>query len=180
MCLTYIHAPTYIHHEVEVVVTYSVSFFFVYIPDMICMMCCTWYVFVMALKVKKASSTRNWGGLPTKDMYICYFECSRSRTKVYKPHLAMPGTWCRLWFFVRLCDTWCIIRQWLYSYERFFTPVPGTWYLVHNMAAALLLPVSIAAGQHSSSPSALLCRLNISQSADQPDVWKEEHTSMSQ
>ena len=41
--------------------------------------------------------------------------------------------------------------------------IPGTWYLVHNIAAALLLlPVSIAAGQRSSS-TALLCRLHLSQ-----------------
>ena len=58
-------------HEVEVVVTISVSMiFFVYIPGMICMLCCTWYVSVVALKAKKASSAQNIG-LPTKKhMYI--------------------------------------------------------------------------------------------------------------
>ena len=41
--------------EVEVVVTDSVNVLFsVYIPGMICMMCCTWYAFVVAFKVKKA------------------------------------------------------------------------------------------------------------------------------
>ena len=34
------------------------------------MMCCTPYVFVVALKVKKASSAQNKGGLPTKYIYI--------------------------------------------------------------------------------------------------------------
>ena len=36
-----------------------------YIPGIICVMCCTSYVFVMALKVKKASSAVN-KALPTK------------------------------------------------------------------------------------------------------------------
>ena len=53
-------------HEVEVVVTDSVNIvFLVYIlPGMIFLMCYTWYVFVVALKVKKVSSAQN-RGLPT-------------------------------------------------------------------------------------------------------------------
>ena len=39
---------------------------------MIRMMCYTWYVFVVALKVKKASSAQNTGGLPTKCIFIYY------------------------------------------------------------------------------------------------------------
>ena len=71
MCIwsIYMVLPTNIRsvHEVKVVVTISVSIvFFAYIPGMICMMCCTWYVFVVGLKVKKASSARNRGGLPIK------------------------------------------------------------------------------------------------------------------
>ena len=74
MCVwsIYMVLRTYIWsvHEVEVVVTISVSvMFFVYTPNMICMMCCTWYVFVVALKVKKASSAQS-RGLPTKDRYM--------------------------------------------------------------------------------------------------------------
>ena len=69
----YMALRTYIRnvHEVEVVVTISVSvIFFVDIPGMICMMCCTWYDFVVALKVHKASSAQNRGGLPTKYIHI--------------------------------------------------------------------------------------------------------------
>ena len=77
-------------HGVEVVVTDSVSvMFFCLHPGMICMMCCTRYVFVVALKVKKASSAQNRGGLPTTNVYL--FECSRSRAAVGKPRLVMPG-----------------------------------------------------------------------------------------
>ena len=125
--------------EVEVVVSISVSvIFFVHVPGVICMMCCTWYVFAVARKVKKASSAQN-RGLPTKhtEVYIIYiFECSRSRKEVWKPRVVMPGTWCRVWFIVRVCATWCIIHKWLSSYERFILLVRDTCYLVHNMAAA--------------------------------------------
>ena len=67
--------------------------------------------------------------------------------------------------------------------------VRHTWYLVLNMAAALLLlPVSTAAGPHSCcSTSALLFWLNLSHThtADQADTWyilviRQESTSMSQ
>ena len=96
-------------HEVEVLVTISVNVvFFVYIPGMICMMRCIWYVSVVALKVKKASSALN-RGIPTKNICVYIFECPRSRTEVWKPRLVMPGTWCRVWFI--------------------FTCM---WYLVHN------------------------------------------------
>ena len=45
-------------HEVEVVVADSANVLFcVYIPGVICIIC-TWYVFVVALKVKKASSAQ--------------------------------------------------------------------------------------------------------------------------
>ena len=72
------------------------------------------------------------------DMYdelylVCLGECSRSRTKEgLKVRLLIPSTWCRVWFLERVCDTWCIIRKWLHSYERFFAPVCDTWYLVHH------------------------------------------------
>ena len=77
-------------YAVDVLVAISVSVtFFVYIPGMIWMMCCTSYVFVVVHKVKIASSAQNKVGLPTK--YIIYMvlyslyillECSRSRTEV--------------------------------------------------------------------------------------------------
>ena len=71
-----------------VVVTDSVNvFLFVYlIPGMICMMCCTGYIFVMALKVKKGSSAQNRGLAIKKGLNAPEqeqrFECSRARTKV--------------------------------------------------------------------------------------------------
>ena len=64
---------TYIRnvYAVDVLVAISVSVtFFVYIPGMIWMMCCTSYVFVVVHKVKIASSAQNKGGLPTKYIYI--------------------------------------------------------------------------------------------------------------
>ena len=59
-------------HEVEVVVTDSISVFFVYISGIMCMMCCTWHVFVMALKVERVSSAQNRWRLPTISLYISY------------------------------------------------------------------------------------------------------------
>ena len=54
-----------------VVVTDSVNvLLFVHVPAMMCMMCPTWFIFVVALKVKKAPSAQNRGGLPTKDMNV--------------------------------------------------------------------------------------------------------------
>ena len=74
-------------HEVEVVVTISVSVtFFVHIPGMICMMCCTWYVVAVALKVKKASSAQNRGGLPTKYMYICIYFNAPDQEQMFENH----------------------------------------------------------------------------------------------
>ena len=63
-------------HEVEVVVTISVSVvFFFCIPGMRCMMCCTWYVSVVAPKVKKAFSAQN-RGLPTQIYAYIYWNAS--------------------------------------------------------------------------------------------------------
>ena len=51
---------------------------FAYIPSMICMMCCTWYVFVVAPRSRRP--------LPhnTEDSRPSFFLFSRSRTKVGK------------------------------------------------------------------------------------------------
>ena len=68
-------------HEVEVVLTISVSvIYFLHTCNIynICdvmystcyVFCCTWYVFAVVLKVKKASSSQNRGGLPT--IYYIY------------------------------------------------------------------------------------------------------------
>ena len=75
MCVwrIYIALRTYTRnvHEVEFVGTILVSVIFsVYIPGVRCMMCCTWYVFVVALKVHKASSAQKKGRFLT--IYIYY------------------------------------------------------------------------------------------------------------
>ena len=100
---TYMALRTYIwnEHEVEIVVTDSVNVLFFCLHTCYDMIWC-----VVPLW---------WWMLPIKNEDL-------------KARLVIPGTWCRVWFMVRVCDTWCIIRKWWYSYERFFWT--SMWYLV--------------------------------------------------
>ena len=112
MCVAYVHGHTHTHTERAWGWGRSdrLSVIFVYISGMMCMMCCTWHVFVVAFKAEKVSSAQNRGGLPT--IYICILyihECSRSRTKVWKKLQLTPGTWCRVWFFYTYM--WYLVRD---------------------------------------------------------------------
>ena len=129
----------------EVEVTDSVSvLLFVYIPGMICMMCCTWYVSVVALKVKEASYTQSRGGLQTKQIYV--FECSQSTTKIWKPHLVMSGTWCRVYF---LHVTWYLVHNTSMNALVRAIFCTSAWYLVASTWCIICCCFAAAAGVYS-------------------------------
>ena len=102
---------------------------FVYIPGMVCMVCCTWCAFVVALKENKASFAQN-RGFPTN---IFIFECSPSRTKVWKhawytwylvPCLSF--CWTCMWYLCIITD--CTRTNDFCTSMRHL--VPGTWCII--------------------------------------------------
>ena len=117
MCVAYIRSPRYIHMERTWGWGRSNHFSQRYI---FCLH--TWYnmddvLYTVCLcgGAQGKESFLRTKQRRTPDQIYIYMEWSRSRTEVWKPRVVMPGTWCRVWFIVRVCDNWCTKREWLYS-----------------------------------------------------------------
>ena len=121
---------------------------------MICMMCCTWHVFVVALKMKKASFAHNRGGLPTKNIYIWMLPIKfkgLNTTPDNSWYLVPRLIFCTcMWYLVHNASLIVLVRTIFCTSTSYV--VPGTWCIIWLLLCCccrcLWEEDSIATAQH--------------------------------